>query len=646
MKIIVFDRDEKRIADLNPESIQSPKIIEDNEGLMTFGFNYSIKEEDVQALQGGNYVAFLDELEGIWKAYEIINTTENFNFLSVQCEHRYVELATEEIVSWAVDGAEGNAFYPMTYTLQNTRWQVGTIENQRSLKREVFEKNPLEALRFIEKEWGGVLRFRVEITGSGNFAFFVDLLERRGSFTGHRFEFGHNLKDFEHNVDFSLIKTAMYGRGKGKDAVTGEDTESLTFANTVWSVANGDPIDKPLGQTWVGFEDKRLQYGKPDGNGGRKHAFGRWDSQAETEEGLLWETYFKLQEASEPVVNVRASVLDLEKLSPDFAHEKARLGDEGYLIARYEGRDISLLAEIIRTERNPDDYSDTVVEMGNFLPVQSKRLYQLEKDISLQQARAGIYERAGVITENGTIPTGILEGVIDAVQNEFHSATGFVYQTGNGILILNDDRDTGNPTKALFLSGGSLYLSNEKGPDGEFVWRTFGDGDGFVADEIVTGTLDANFVSVINLNADNIVAGKIKAQFVEIGGTTTYEEGYDPSKKLQTVFQTTPPTDKNVIWVDTTDPDNILWKVWDKGLSIWRLGPSGPRGPQGLQGLQGPQGDQGLQGPAGADGTSSFTHIAYANSADGISGFSTSDSTNKSYIGMYVDSTPFGPCIP
>lgn len=67
-------------------------------------------------------------------------------------------------------------------------------------------------------------------------------------------------------------------------------------------------------------------------------------------------------------------------------------------------------------------------------------------------------------------------------------------------------------------------------------------------------------------------------------------------------------------------------------------GPQGPQGEQGPQGLQGEKGDQGIQGPAGADGKSSYTHIAYANSADGKTDFSVSDSDRK-YIGMYTDDT-------
>ncbi|MCD5488373.1 hypothetical protein [Lactobacillus delbrueckii] len=64
------------------------------------------------------------------------------------------------------------------------------------------------------------------------------------------------------------------------------------------------------------------------------------------------------------------------------------------------------------------------------------------------------------------------------------------------------------------------------------------------------------------------------------------------------------------------------------------------KGPQGLQGLQGPKGDQGVQGPKGPQGESSYTHIAYSNSSDGRSDFDVSNGTNKTYIGIYVDSTP------
>ena len=55
--------------------------------------------------------------------------------------------------------------------------------------------------------------------------------------------------------------------------------------------------------------------------------------------------------------------------------------------------------------------------------------------------------------------------------------------------------------------------------------------------------------------------------------------------------------------------------------------------------FEGKDGEDGIPGANGADGKTYYLHIAYANSADGKTDFSTSNSTNKSYIGQYTDTT-------
>nr|DAE45262.1 MAG TPA: tail protein [Caudoviricetes sp.] len=69
---------------------------------------------------------------------------------------------------------------------------------------------------------------------------------------------------------------------------------------------------------------------------------------------------------------------------------------------------------------------------------------------------------------------------------------------------------------------------------------------------------------------------------------------------------------------DSTDPSKYTWARFE--------------------GIQGPKGEQGIPG-VGTDGKTSYLHIAYANSADGKTGFSVSDGTNKLYIGQYTDTT-------
>jgi phage minor structural protein len=85
---------------------------------------------------------------------------------------------------------------------------------------------------------------------------------------------------------------------------------------------------------------------------------------------------------------------------------------------------------------------------------------------------------------------------------------------------------------------------------------------------------------------------------------------------------------------DSVNPSDYNWTLI-KG----EKGDKGDPGERGLQGIQGPKGDQGIQGPTGPDGKTSYTHIAYATNSTGTTGFSTSDPTNKTYIGMYTDFT-------
>ena len=73
---------------------------------------------------------------------------------------------------------------------------------------------------------------------------------------------------------------------------------------------------------------------------------------------------------------------------------------------------------------------------------------------------------------------------------------------------------------------------------------------------------------------------------------------------------------------DSRNPADYRWTKW--------------KGPKGENGNDGPQG---IPGKAGADGRTPYFHRAWANSADGRDGFSTSDSTNKRYLGTLTDFT-------
>ncbi|HEQ9463626.1 TPA: phage tail protein [Streptococcus pyogenes] len=73
---------------------------------------------------------------------------------------------------------------------------------------------------------------------------------------------------------------------------------------------------------------------------------------------------------------------------------------------------------------------------------------------------------------------------------------------------------------------------------------------------------------------------------------------------------------------DSKNPADYRWTKW-----------------RGSDGQNGKDGAQGIPGKPGADGRTPYFHRAWANSADGRDGFSTSDSTNKRYLGTLTDFT-------
>lgn len=148
----------------------------------------------------------------------------------------------------------------------------------------------------------------------------------------------------------------------------------------------------------------------------------------------------------------------------------------------------------------------------------------------------------------------------------------------------------------------------------------------------VTGlTADSGWVNIKAAYLNNLVVSKqfsLAKQYagpqgipgVGIDGKTTYLHIQYAPVQNPTSEQMSKTPDKYIgtytdfSGVDSTDPSKYTWAKFE--------------------------GDQGAQGPKGVNGKTPYFHIAYANSADGRTGFSVDDSVNKLYIGQYTDYTP------
>ena len=108
------------------------------------------------------------------------------------------------------------------------------------------------------------------------------------------------------------------------------------------------------------------------------------------------------------------------------------------------------------------------------------------------------------------------------------------------------------------------------------------------------------------------------------GKTSYFHIKYAPVQSPAASQMTETPSDYIGTYVDYTEADSA-----DPAKYTWAR----------FKGVQGEQGSQGIPGTNGANGKTSYLHIAYANSADGSTGFTTNDaeSAGKLYIGQYTD---------
>lgn len=288
------------------DAVHTEKLTGEN----TFTFSVPANHPDAQYITEGNLVAFKD-LDGNWQLFEIkrvIDTHDEDIIRTAFCEHAFYELIDDFIEDKRPYNT--SAAYALQQALEGTRWQAGNVDDLGLNSVNFYYESVLSALQKVANTWGGELQFRIAVVGNTIAARYVDLLSRRGAETGKQFVYSKDIKSIEREVDLTQVVTALYGRGKGEQIEEGYGRR-ITFEDVEWSVTNGDPADKPLGQKWVGDPEALARWGRPGG----RHRFGVFeDSEEEDPAVLLQKTWEELQRRKNPRITYKLDVADLEPL--------------------------------------------------------------------------------------------------------------------------------------------------------------------------------------------------------------------------------------------------------------------------------------------------------------------------------------------
>lgn len=144
-----------------------------------------------------------------------------------------------------------------------------------------------------------------------------------------------------------------------------------------------------------------------------------------------------------------------------------------------------------------------------------------------------IYARAKAIGAKGTFGTDKLDGIIDVLRTRLESAESNWYTDDNGNLVF----EAADGLSAMMLCGSGFMIGSRNSTSDPIQWRTFGTGEGFTADLITAGVLQAGLITILGSdqfywNEENIYVineddpnqqiriGKYDGEHLGIGYTT------------------------------------------------------------------------------------------------------------------------------
>lgn len=378
----------------------------------SFSFIADASHPDAKYLFEENQVVFRDK-DGSLRAFVIkeLDDTDDgaeINTL-VTCEAAMMELA--ETIIKEKRPKDKTAQYVLDQVFERTRWTAEVTAELGLNSTSFYKMTALECLSDVLNKWGGEFKDVVEFDGNTITKRTIKVLSRRGKDSGKRFEIDKDTESIKRTV-ISYPKTALYGYGASLETTdddgeeTGGYSRFIDFSEVEWKKSNGDPVDKPKGQEWVGDPALLQKYGRLK-NGSLIHREGIFsDEDIEDEEELLKATYNHLiTVASKTEVNYELSVKLLEGVE-GYEHEHVDLGDTTIAIDRNFAIPIETSQRIISMEYDITDPKNTcVVEIGQFLSALQgdDRVKQLQKIID---SNRGTWERkpeAGNVTD-GSFP--------------------------------------------------------------------------------------------------------------------------------------------------------------------------------------------------------------------------------------------------
>ena len=488
MRIEVFSWQEKFITTLGSEALLAFEHTDELNG------EDSVAITTTYPLKAGYRLLWTDRLGGVHE--HICQDPKGLHSDGITL---YTDTAINSICELYGDYIDDKRPYSYSFykalqvALEPTRWSIGTVDQTGTVSSGLtfYHTNAREALNDI-LECGGELETVITFSDGAVSKRAVNIRLHRGSSSTHkRFTYSKDINSVSRTEHAGAI-TACYGYGKGVETDSGGYGRKLTFGEV-----NG-------GLNYVTDSTALKSYGRPDSSGNFAHVFGIYEnSECEDANQLLKETKAYLAENNQPSVSYEADVIDLVAMGRSW--EGVSVGDDVQIVdtafepeLRCSGRVSKLVVDMLGGTQT--------VTLGNITKTIADTWQAQQQAVSSLSKRSSNWDVAA------TTPTAYLQQLIDGLNEQFNTSgmsycfTSFEQGTIWASVPLDENGlpvDKSGTCSAIQICSQGFRIASGLKSDGTWDWRTFGTGDGFTADLINAGKIDADLIQTGRLTVND-----------------------------------------------------------------------------------------------------------------------------------------------
>lgn len=347
-------------------------------GTETFEFSVNDIERYSDELIGLNYILF--KFKGKFKLLQVMTggyEHEEGNIITnIYCENTGISLINEPAPSGTITGDINNF---LRIVLDQTNFVVGDIDNSinKVITVEIDKKtNVLKAIQDNISKFGCEIEFDIEVKNNRIVKQKINAYKQRGSNKNKIFTFGKSVEAVSKNIDWTDFCTAIKAYGK----------DDITVAGATWSVADGNPIDKPSEQDYIPNMDAFSIY-----NNNGRHIWGYYESDAEDKYTLLQEGYEESLNRGKPKIDYEVKVVYDDELD---IGDTVKIRDFDF-----KPNPLLLEARVSRLKLSFSDETKCTAEFANYKEVESK-IKSLKKEDIMQEVLDYLSKlEVGILTE-------------------------------------------------------------------------------------------------------------------------------------------------------------------------------------------------------------------------------------------------------